>query len=353
LGGIFLFDKLAVTKATKLYREGKLSGTAYRRLLEKSPVKDTLHNRINARALRASKDMIAKGPMTTKKYLNASKVNVLPTNAPITMGERTLKHMGRENSKILAKIKELSGKKVRIKHWINQPLGGVTLKIPANSRTIILPKKTATSPSFSQGASRELRGAIATHEISEAASFEKIRRALKEQGIKPTLKKTNVFQTATHVSPEVLERDRKYLKQLSPVAQTVMSGVPGQPAKIRDAVKVLGGDLSPLLNSSTPIAKDYLKKGRPGAKNYFLDKSLKPSEMRKSLEWASTLHPEVHKLDKQTTENLSKRVSEMNLFDLKPEPRRRNTLRNVLVGGLTAATGTAAVRKKRQKKGDK
>ena len=348
-----MFDKLAVTKATKLYREGKLSNTAYQRLFEKIPVKDTLHNRINARALRASKGMIAKGPMTAKKYLNASKVNVLPTNAPITMGERTLKHMGRENAKILAKIKELKGKKVRVKHWINQPIGGMTLKIPANSRTIILPKKTATFPYYSQGTSRELRGAIATHEMSEAASFEKIRRALKEQDIKPTLKKMNVFQTATHVSPEVLERDRKYLKQLSPAAQTVMSGVPEQPAKMKDVIKELVGDYSPPLDSSTPIAKDYLKKGRPGAKNYRLDKPLKPSEMRKSLEWAATLHPEIHKLDKQTTENLSKRVSEMNLFDLKPEPRKRNILRNVLVGGLTAGTGATVVRKKRQKKGDK
>ena len=141
-----MFDKLAVTKATKLYREGKLSGAAYQKLFKKIPVKDTLHNRINARALRASKGMIAKGPMTAKKYLNASKVNVLPTNAPITMSERTLKHMGRENSKILAKIKELKGKKVRVKHWINQPISGMTIKIPANSRTIILPKKTATFP---------------------------------------------------------------------------------------------------------------------------------------------------------------------------------------------------------------
>jgi len=348
-----LFDKLAVTKATKLYREGKLSGTAYQRLFEKIPVKDTLHNRINARALRASKGMIAKGPMTAKKYLNASKVNVLPTNAPITMGERTLKHMGRENAKILAKIKELKGKKVRVKHWINQATGGMTLKIPANSRTIILPKKTATFPYYSRGTSRELRGAIATHEISEAASFEKIRRALKEQGIKPTFKNTSVFHTATHVSPEVLERDRKYLKQFSPLTQKVMSGVPEQPAKMKDVIKELVGDYSPPLDSSTPIAKDYLKKGRPGAKNYRLDKPLKPSEMRKSLEWAATLHPEIHKLDKQTTENLSKRVSEMNLFDLKPEPRKRNILRNVLVGGLTAGTGATVVRKKRQKKGDK
>ena len=348
-----MFDKLAVTKATKLYREGKLSSEAYQSLFKKIPVKDTLHNRINARALRASKGMIAKGPMTAKKYLKASKVDVLPTRAPITMGERTLKHMGRENAKILAKIKELKGKKVRIKHWINQPLGGLTLKIPANSRTIILPKKTATLPYYPRGASRELRGTIATHEISEAASFEKIRRALKEQGIKPTFKNVNVFQTATHVSPEVLERDRKYLKQLSPIAQEVMGQVPKQPAKMKDAVRVLGGDYSPLLNPSTPIARDYLKKGRPGAKNYLLDKPLKPSEMRKSLEWAATLHPEIHKLDKQTAENLSKRVSEMNLFDLKPEPRKRNILRNVLVGGLTAGTGATVVRKKRQKKGDK
>lgn len=342
-----MFDKLAVTKATKLYREGKLNSTAYQRLFEKIPVKDTLHNRINARALRASKGMIAKGPMTAKKYLNASKVNVLPTNAPITISERTLKHMGRENSKILAKIKELSGKKVRVKHRIDQPISGTTLKTPANSRTIILPKKTAESLFYSRGISRELRGAIATHEMSEAASIEKIRRALKEQGIKPTLKNINVFQTATHISPEVLERDRKYLKQLSPVAQEVMSEVPKQPAKIRDTVKVLGGDYSPLLDSSTPVAKDYLKKGRPKAKNYLLDKPLKPSEMRKSLEWAATLHPEIHKLDKQTTENLSKRISEMNLFDLKPEPRRRSILRNVLAGGLTAGTGATAVRKKR------
>ncbi len=347
-----MFDKLAVTKATKLYREGKLSGTAYQKLFEKIPVKDTLHNRINARALRASKGMIAKGPMTLEKYLKASKVDVLPTRAPITMSERTLKHMGRENSKILAKIKELSGKKVRVKHRIDQPVSGITLKKPANRRTIILPKKTAESFFYSRDISRELRGAIAAHEMSEAASLEKIRRALKEQGIKPTFKNINVFQTATHMSPEVLERDRKYLKQLSPVAQEVLGETPKQPAKIRDTVKVLGGDHSPLLDSSTPIAKDYLKKGRPGAKNYLLDKPLKPSEMRKSLEWAATLHPEIHKLDKQTTENLSKRVSEMNLFDLKPEPRRRNILRNVLVGGLTAGTGATVVRKKRQKKGD-
>ena len=141
-----MFDKLAVTKATKLYREGKLSNTAYQRLFEKIPVKDTLHNRINVIALRASKGLFAKVPMTAKKYLNASKEKVLPTNAPITMSERTLKHMGRENSKILAKIKELKGKKVRVKHWINQPISGMTIKIPANSRTIILPKKTATFP---------------------------------------------------------------------------------------------------------------------------------------------------------------------------------------------------------------
>ena len=347
-----MFDKLAVTKATKLYREGKLSDAAYQKLFEKIPVEDTLHNRINARALRASKGMIAKGPMTLEKYLKASKVDVLPTRAPITMSERTLKHMGRENAKILAKIKELNGKKVRVKHWINQPISGMTIKIPANSRTIILPKKTAKFPYYSRRTSRELRGAIAAHEMSEAASFEKIRRALKEQGIKPTLKKMYVFKTSTHISPEVLERDRKYLKQFSPAAQTVMSEVPKQPAKIRDAIKVRGEDYSPLLDSSTPIAKDYLEKGRPGAKNYLLDKPLRPSEMRKSLEWAATLHPEIHKLDKQTTENLSKRVSEMNLFDLKPEPRRRNTLRNVLVGGLTAGTGATVVRKKRQKKGD-
>lgn len=348
-----MFDKLAVTKATKLYREGKLSDTAYQRLFEKIPVKDTLHNRINARALRASKGMIAKGPMTAKKYLNASKVDVLPTHAPITMGERTLKHMGRENAKILAKIKELSGKKVRIKHWINNPYGGVTIKIPTNSRTIILPKKTAASPRLYRGTSRELRGTIATHEISEAASFEKIRRALKEQGIKPTFKNTSVFHTATHISPEVLERDRKYLKQLSPVTQRIMGEVPDQPAKVGDVVKTLVRDYSPPPNSSTPIARDYLKKGRPGAKNYLLDKPLKPSEMRKSLEWAATLHPEIHKLDKQTTKNLSKRISEMNLFDLEPEPRRRSILRNVLAGGLTAGTGATVVRKKRQKKGDK
>ena len=348
-----MFDKLAVTKATKLYREGKLSYSAYQSLFKKIPVEDTLHNRINARALRASKGMIAKGPMTAKKYLNASKVDVLPTRAPITISERTLKHMGRENAKTLAKIKELSGKKVRVKHRIDQPVGGVTLKIPANRRTIILPKKDAESLFYSRDISRELRGAIATHEISEAASLEKIRRALKEQGIKPTFKNTSVFQTATHVSPEVLERDRKYLKQLSPIAQEVLGETPKQPAKKKDVVKVLRGDNSPLLDSSTPIAKDYLKKGRPGAKNYLLDKPLKPSEMRKSLEWAATLHPEKHKLDKQTTENLSKRVSEMNLFDLEPEPRRRNILRNALVGGLAAGAGATVVRKKRQKKGDK
>ena len=117
--------------------------------------------------------MIAKGPMTAKKYLNASKVDVLPTRAPITISERTLKHMGRENAKTLAKIKELQGKKVRVKHWINQPTGGVTLKIPANKKDDYFTQERRRVSFYSRDISRELRGAIATHEISEAASLEK------------------------------------------------------------------------------------------------------------------------------------------------------------------------------------
>ena len=166
--------KIAATKATKLFRAGKLSGPAYQNLLNKIPVKDNLHNRINARALRAAKGQIAKGPMTAKKYLRASKVDNLPSRAPISISQRTLKHQGRENSRIVSKLKELTGGDTEIFH-LQKRVGGAhsaPMGTTGSGTTGLSPCKFASerhnvsqvsrslklSPQTKKTVNRELRG---------------------------------------------------------------------------------------------------------------------------------------------------------------------------------------------------
>lgn len=230
--------KIAATKATKLFRAGKLSGPAYQNLLNKIPVKDNLHNRINARALRAAKGQIAKGPMTAKKYLRASKVDNLPSRAPISISQRTLKHQGRENSRIVSKLKELTGGDTEIFHsqkkgWRGAFSGmGTTGSGTTGYHLVSLPPKDTTFPQVSRSlklspqtkktVNRELRGYVARHEIAgEAVTQAKIMRALQNQGLPLSAENFNIFSFGTHMGPDVLDGDRKMVKQLSPAAKSI------------------------------------------------------------------------------------------------------------------------------------
>ena len=230
--------KIAATKATKLFRAGKLSGPAYQNLLNKIPVKDNLHNRINARALRAAKGQIAKGPMTVKKYLRASKVDNLPSRAPISVSQRTLKHQGRENSRIVGKLKELTGGDTEVFHSQKKGWrGGFSVAEPYPGgegiyHLISLPPKDTTFPQVSRSlklspqtkktVNRELRGYVARHEIAgEAVTQAKIMRALQNQGLPLSAENLNIFSFGTHKGPDVLDGDRKMVKQLSPAAKNI------------------------------------------------------------------------------------------------------------------------------------
>ena len=234
--------KIAATKATKLFRAGKLSSAAYQKLFEKIPVKDNLHNRINARALRAAKGQIAKGPMTAKKYLRASKVDNLPSRAPISISQRTLKHQGRENSRIISKLKELTGGDTDIFHSQRKGWGGAFSAFNAMGTTdsgtagyhlISLPPKDTTFPQVSRSlklspqtkktVNRELRGYVARHEIAgEVVAQAKIMRALQNQGLPLSAENLNIFSFGTHMGPDVLDGDRKMVKQLSPAAKSII-----------------------------------------------------------------------------------------------------------------------------------
>ena len=230
--------KIAATKATKLFRAGKLSRPAYQNLLNKIPVKDNLHNRINARALRAAKGQITKGPMTAKKYLRASKVDTLPSRAPISISQRTLKHQGRENSRIIGKLKELTGGDTDIFHSQRKGWRGAFSATGPYSggegsyHLVSLPPKDTTFPQVSRSlklspqtkktVNRELRGYAARHEIAgEAVAQAKTMRTLRDQGLPLSAENFNIFSLGTHTGPDVLDGDRKMVKQLSPAAKNI------------------------------------------------------------------------------------------------------------------------------------
>lgn len=230
--------KIAATKATKLFRAGKLSGPAYQNLLNKIPVKDNLHNRINARALKATKGQIAKGPMTAKKYLKASKVDNLPSRAPISVSQRTLKHQGRENSRIVGKLKELTRGDAKVFHSQKKGWRGSLSAVGANLQgedsyhLVGLPPKDTTFPQVSRSlrlspqtkktVNRELRGYAARHEIAgEAVAQAKTMRKLRDQGLPLNAENLNIFNLGTHTGPDVLDGDRKMVKQLSPAAKNI------------------------------------------------------------------------------------------------------------------------------------
>lgn len=230
--------KIAATKATKLFRAGKLSGPAYQSLLNKIPVKDNLHNRINARALRAAKGQIAKGPMTAKKYLRASKVDTLPSRAPISISQRTLKHQGRENSKIIGKLRELTEGNAGVVHSQRKGWKGAFSAVGASDSAIndyhlvSLPPKDATFPQVSRSlklspqtkktVNRELRGLAARHEIAgEAVAQAKTVKALRNQVLPLNSENLNIFSFGSHMGPDVLDGDRKMVKQLSPAAKNI------------------------------------------------------------------------------------------------------------------------------------
>ena len=88
-----MFDKLAVTKATKLYRQGKLQ-QAYQSLFRKIPLKTPYTIALMLEPLERQR-YDRQRPMTLEKYLKLPKW-MLPTRAPITMGERTKTHGSRE-----------------------------------------------------------------------------------------------------------------------------------------------------------------------------------------------------------------------------------------------------------------
>ncbi len=106
--------KEAATKAVKLYRAGKLSPEAYNRLFDKIPVKDNIHNKINARAIRAARGLRPKGKMDLKRYLKMSKTDVIKRLPLESISERKMKFQGRKNRKIISDLRKMTGGNVQI-----------------------------------------------------------------------------------------------------------------------------------------------------------------------------------------------------------------------------------------------
>lgn len=234
--------KEAATKAVKLYRAGKLSPEAYNRLFDKIPVKDNIHNKINARAIRAARGLRPKGKMDLKRYLKMSKTDVIKRMPLESISRRKMKFQGRQNRKIISDLRKMTGGNVQVakKFVPGELMGAIYPKIDAGSGKLTdllielptpkeelhrgkVPKKFLPRGIESlKRLKKEDRALTARHEIAgESVEATRIARAAVEEGVPAYQDVANLFSMGTHISPHVLEGDMKFRKSLSPGAASL------------------------------------------------------------------------------------------------------------------------------------
>ena len=223
-------EKVAISKARKMYNSGLLSRKSQEKLFSPIKVADNINNKINARNLRQVSGAWPKSPLTASRYKKLGKVDSLPERAPLD-SRRFSKASGRQNSEMISELRKSWPEGAKVSYHGEGYRGSANINIGEKGilgADITLPKKNLVpadikNPNRQDRVGKEMRSFVARHEISgEAAAARKIDKMVGKLGGTTEPGHLNMFRHSSHFSPEIPVGDAQLYKNFSPTTKKII-----------------------------------------------------------------------------------------------------------------------------------